>query len=64
MSNRPRIHPKNTRVLYFPRIDYPVFSCEGSWKERSQRPSEARLKLEALFTTVDVTPAYANSQAV
>lgn len=57
MSNRPRIHPKSARVLYFPRVDYPVLSAAGSFRERSQRPSEARIKLERLFETVPVTSA-------
>lgn len=53
---RLRIYPKSAHVLYFPRVDYLVLSADGSFRERSQRPSEARLKLERLFETVDVTP--------
>jgi len=50
MSNRTRTRPTFVKVIYFPKREVSVLSTTGSFKERSQRPSEARLKLEALFT--------------
>lgn len=48
--NRPRTNPKAARVIYFYRTEPIVLASAGTFRERAQRPSEARLKLESLFT--------------